>query len=128
MGPRLRPVVAFRRRRAVGLAFATKWSGLYYIAFFGVMSLAFDVSARRAYRVPRPWLGVLRRDLGPVLRIRADPASGLPGVVRTVVRIRDRDQPLRGRPVDRPRQWYQPPDAIRSLWHYTYKAYFTIPG
>jgi hypothetical protein len=22
-----------------------------------------------------------------------------------------------------PRQWYQPPDAIRSLWHYTYKAY-----
>jgi hypothetical protein len=29
------------------------------------MSLAFDIAARRAYQVPRPWLGVLRRDVGP---------------------------------------------------------------
>jgi dolichyl-phosphate-mannose--protein O-mannosyl transferase len=49
----------------LGLAFATKWSGLYYIAFFGVMTLAMDVAARRAYRVPRPWAGMLRRDAGP---------------------------------------------------------------
>ncbi|WP_373177003.1 dolichyl-phosphate-mannose--protein mannosyltransferase, partial [Mycobacterium marinum] len=47
----------------LGLAFATKWSGLYFIAFFGAMSLASDVAARRQYRVPRPWLGMLRRDL-----------------------------------------------------------------
>src|SRR5258708_7380172 len=46
----------------LGLAFATKWSGLYFILFFGAMSLAFDVAARRQYRVPRPWLGVIRRD------------------------------------------------------------------
>ncbi len=45
--------------------FATKWSGLYFIVFFGLMSLAMDVAARRAYRVPRPWAGVLRRDVGP---------------------------------------------------------------
>ena len=31
------------------------------------MSLAFDVTARRAYQVPRPWLGVLRRDAGPAI-------------------------------------------------------------
>lgn len=49
----------------LGLAFATKWSGLYFIAFFGAMSLVFDVAARRQYRVPRPWLGMLRRDLIP---------------------------------------------------------------
>ena len=49
----------------LGLACATKWSGLYFVVFFGVMTLAFDVAARRQYRVPRPWLGMLRRDLGP---------------------------------------------------------------
>lgn len=49
----------------LGLAFGTKWSGLYFILFFGLMSLAFDVAARRQYRVPRPWLGTLRRDLVP---------------------------------------------------------------
>ena len=51
----------------LGLACATKWSGLYFVAFFGVMTLAFDIAARRQYRVPRPWLGAFRRDLGPSL-------------------------------------------------------------
>src|SRR5271167_1449296 len=49
----------------LGLACGTKWSGLYFVAFFGAMSLAFDVAARRQYQVPRPWLGALRRDLIP---------------------------------------------------------------
>ena len=49
----------------LGLACATKWSGLYFVVFFGAMSLAFDVAARRQYQVPRPWLGALRRDLFP---------------------------------------------------------------
>ncbi|HZE16164.1 MAG TPA: phospholipid carrier-dependent glycosyltransferase, partial [Mycobacterium sp.] len=31
----------------LGLACATKWSGLYFVLFFGAMSLAFDVAARR---------------------------------------------------------------------------------
>ena len=35
------------------------------MVFFGAMTLAFDVAARRQYRVPRPWLGTLRRDVGP---------------------------------------------------------------
>ena len=48
----------------LGLACATKWSGLYFVAFFGVMTLAFDIAARRQSRVPRPWLGAFRRDLG----------------------------------------------------------------
>ncbi len=51
----------------LGLACATKWSGLYFVLFFGVMSVAFDVAARKQYRVQRPWLGALRRDVGPSL-------------------------------------------------------------
>src|SRR5271156_4823327 len=51
----------------LGLACATKWSGLYFVVFFGLMSLAFDVAARRQYPGPRPWVGALRRDVGPGL-------------------------------------------------------------
>lgn len=51
----------------LGLACGTKWSGVYFIMFFGLMSVAFDVAARRAYGVRRPWLGTLVRDVGPAL-------------------------------------------------------------
>ncbi len=59
-------LVAVRRRRDARTGCGTKWSGLYFIVFFGLMTLAFDVSARRQYRVPRPWLGAVRRDLATV--------------------------------------------------------------
>jgi dolichyl-phosphate-mannose-protein mannosyltransferase len=106
----------------LGLALATKWSGLYYMAFFGAMSLAFDVAARRQYRVPRPWLGVLRRDLGPtVYTMGLIPfalylASYAPWFAAETA-------------VDRYEVGHSIgpggvlPDAIRSLWHYTYGVY-----
>ncbi|GGC68281.1 putative dolichyl-phosphate-mannose--protein mannosyltransferase [Hoyosella rhizosphaerae] len=47
----------------LGLAVATKWSGLYFVAFFGLMSVAFDLAARRKYGVRRPWLGTGIRDV-----------------------------------------------------------------
>lgn len=113
----------------LGLAFATKWSGLYYVAFFGVMSLAFDVAARRAYHVRRPWLGVLRRDLGPaayvfgLIPLAVYLASYGPWFAsETAINRYEVGQSIG------PRQWYQPPDAIRSLWHYTYKAYHFHSG
>ena len=83
----------------LGLACATKWSGLYFVVFFGLMSLAFDVAARRQYRVARPWLGTVRRDLGPTAYVMAtDPDGGVPGVLCAVVRLRDRRRPTRSRP------------------------------
>ena len=86
----------------LGLAFATKWSGLYFILFFGVMTLAFDVAARRQYRVPRPWLGTLRRDFGPTVYVLGlIPLGVYLGVVRAVVRLGDGDQPARGGQIDR---------------------------
>ena len=75
----------------LGLACATKWSGLYFVVFFGLMTLAFDIAARRQYRVPRPWLGTLRRDVGPTaIRAGADPVRCVPGVLCAVVRVGDR--------------------------------------
>lgn len=46
----------------LGLALAVKWSGLYYIAFFGLMSVFGDVALRRRYGVKRYITGTLLRD------------------------------------------------------------------
>lgn len=49
----------------LGLSLAAKWSGLYYIVFFGALLLGFDAAARRAAGVARPFLGTLVRDVAP---------------------------------------------------------------
>ncbi|MDQ1308016.1 MAG: dolichyl-phosphate-mannose-protein mannosyltransferase [Actinomycetota bacterium] len=109
----------------LGLACATKWSGLYFVAGFGLMTLALDVAARRAYRVPRPWLGVLRRDAGPavyvlgVIPVALYLLSYAPWFAsETAVGRYQAGQEIGVR-----EHWWQPPDALRSLWHYTYKAF-----
>ena len=114
---------------SLGLACATKWSGLYYVLFFGAMSLAFDVAARRQYRVQRPWLGTLRRDAGPaayalgLIPFGVYLASYAPwfasetGVDRHEV----------GQSIG-PQSRFPMPDALRSLWHYTYQAYHFHAG
>ncbi|MFY9191064.1 MAG: phospholipid carrier-dependent glycosyltransferase [Lawsonella sp.] len=51
----------------LGLSIAVKWSGLYFVAIFGVLSVMWDVALRRRYRVSRPWVGTIRRDLLPAL-------------------------------------------------------------
>jgi dolichyl-phosphate-mannose-protein mannosyltransferase len=108
----------------LGLAFATKWSGLYYMAFFAAMSLGFDVAARLQYRVPRPWLGVLRRDLGPTLYTTVLIPFGVylasygPWFAsETAV-----DRYEVGRAIG-PGGPFSLPDAIRSLWYYTSGIY-----
>ena len=79
----------------LGLAFATKWSGLYFIVFFAAMSLAFDVAARQG--VP----GCAAMDGCAAARRRAHrvrhgrhPVRGVHALVRPVVRVRDRGRPL----------------------------------
>jgi dolichyl-phosphate-mannose--protein O-mannosyl transferase len=113
----------------LGLACATKWSGLYFLAFFAVMSLAFDVAARRSYRVPRPWLGTLRRDLGPtgyalvLIPFAVYLASYAPWFAsETAVDRHEVGQSIGEH------SWIPLPDAIRSLWHYTYQAYHFHAG
>jgi len=51
----------------IGLTFGVKWSALYYIVAFGLLCVGFDVAARRAAGVERPWLGTIRRDVAPAL-------------------------------------------------------------
>jgi dolichyl-phosphate-mannose--protein O-mannosyl transferase len=49
----------------LGLACGTKWSGLYFVAAFGLLSVAWDWGARRSAGVRRPLLGALKWDAGP---------------------------------------------------------------
>ncbi|MGQ0840737.1 dolichyl-phosphate-mannose--protein mannosyltransferase [Actinokineospora sp.] len=51
----------------LGLACGVKWSGLYYIAAFGILTVAFDLTARRAAGVRHPWAGTMLRDVLPGL-------------------------------------------------------------
>ncbi|AWB83680.1 dolichyl-phosphate-mannose--protein mannosyltransferase [Corynebacterium liangguodongii] len=51
----------------LGLALSVKWSGLYYIAFFGLLSSFWDLWLRRRYGARRPVVGTLLRDVPSAL-------------------------------------------------------------
>ena len=47
----------------LGLSCGVKWSGLWFLVGFGLLSVLWDVTARRAAGVPQPWAGSILRDL-----------------------------------------------------------------
>ncbi|MCQ4616236.1 phospholipid carrier-dependent glycosyltransferase [Corynebacterium sp. CCUG 18816] len=51
----------------LGLALGVKWSGLYYIAFYGLMSAFWDLWLRKRYGVEKPLAGALVRDVPSAL-------------------------------------------------------------
>ena len=108
----------------LGLACGTKWSGLYFVVFFGAMSLAFDFAARRQYQVQRPGLGTLKRDLIPtgyalaLIPFAVYMASYAPWFASETAIDRHEVGQTIG-----PHGILPLPDAIRSLWHYTAKAF-----
>jgi dolichyl-phosphate-mannose-protein mannosyltransferase len=102
----------------LGLAVATKWSGLYAVAVFGLMAVLWDVGARRAAGAPRPRTTALLRDAGPafaslVLVPLAVYLTSWTGWFLSGERGWDR-QWAAGRDTAVPFV----PEALRSLWHY----------
>lgn len=51
----------------MGLTFAIKYNGVYWIVAFGLLSTFWDITARREAGVRRPVVAVLRRDVAPSL-------------------------------------------------------------
>ena len=52
----------------LGMSLAIKWSGLYYMAFFGVMTVLLDAALRARYRsrgLNQPFVGAIVRDSVP---------------------------------------------------------------
>jgi dolichyl-phosphate-mannose--protein O-mannosyl transferase len=105
----------------LGLSCGTKWSGIYFVLAFGLMSVCFDLVARRAYGVRRPWFGTALRDVGPALYALVLVPLGVylatywawfsseDGVYRYAV----------GNQVGRGGPWSWIPSALRSLWFYS---------
>jgi dolichyl-phosphate-mannose--protein O-mannosyl transferase len=47
---------------ALGLACSVKWSGIWFVVAFVLMTLVWDVSARRTIGVKKPWTATVLRD------------------------------------------------------------------
>ena len=105
---------------ALGLACATKWSGLWPLAFFIIMSVVWDVSARRMVGTGRPWRATVFRDAPwagmSSLAIAAFVylASWTGWIVTTKGWGRDWADADTSSPV---------PSWIRALWHYHAEAW-----
>jgi len=102
----------------LGLCCGTKWSGLYFVAAFGLMTVLWDVGARRAAGV-RSWLrGGLLRDGIPAF-LSVVPLALVVYLASWTGWFRSSDGWDRKWGAQHPSAsfgWV--PDALRGLWHY----------
>ncbi|MGW3498656.1 dolichyl-phosphate-mannose--protein mannosyltransferase [Streptomyces sp. NPDC001020] len=106
----------------LGLAASTKWNGLYFLAFFAILTLLWDVGSRRVAGARHPYRAVLRKDFG------WSALSLVPVAVMTYLAtwtgwfLSDNGY---GRhwADDRGGTWSWIPAPLRSLWHYEYGVY-----
>ena len=104
----------------IGCACAVKWDGVYWLAAFGVLSVFWDLCARRAAGVRRPWLGTWVRDVVPAL-------WGL-AVIPILVYLggwwawfaseTGTDRYEVGRNIGTGGTWAFLPGGVRSIWYY----------
>ncbi|CAM5664700.1 Dolichyl-phosphate-mannose--protein mannosyltransferase OS=Streptomyces alboniger OX=132473 GN=CP975_14520 PE=3 SV=1 [Streptomyces alboniger] len=112
----------------LGLAFGTKWNGLYVMVLLCLMTVFWDVGARRVAGAVRPYRAVLKRDVLPAfvstvpvalatyvvswLGWILSPADGSGGYYRDWAATEGRGG-----------DWTWLPDWVRSLWHYEHAVY-----
>ncbi|WP_408909521.1 dolichyl-phosphate-mannose--protein mannosyltransferase [Streptomyces solicavernae] len=108
----------------LGLAFATKWNGLYILAAFALMSVLWDVGARRVAGAGRPYPTVLKKDVLPAFVSTVPVAIGTYVVSWTGWIVTD-DGYFRNwaATAGKGGNWTFLPDWLRSLWHYEYEVY-----
>ncbi|MEU2298459.1 phospholipid carrier-dependent glycosyltransferase [Streptomyces antibioticus] len=106
----------------LGLAAATKWNGLYFLAFFVVLTLLWDVGARRVAGARRPYRAVLRRDAGPAL-LSLVPVAVVTYLVTWTGWFLSDDGYGRHWADGRGGPWSWIPAPLRSLWHYEALVY-----
>ncbi|MCK8680174.1 MULTISPECIES: phospholipid carrier-dependent glycosyltransferase [Streptomyces] len=109
----------------LGMAAATKWNGLFVLAAFGLLTVLWDVGARRTAGAVRPYAAVLRRDLVPAF------LSTVPVAVATYLAswtgwiATDRGYFRNWAATEgKDSSWsWLAPDWVRSLWHYETQVY-----
>ncbi|WP_069174436.1 dolichyl-phosphate-mannose--protein mannosyltransferase [Streptomyces griseus] len=108
----------------LGLAFATKWNGLYILAAFGVMSVLWDVGARRTAGALRPYRAVILRDLLPAFVSTVPVAIGTYLVSWTGWIFTGKGYYRNWAATEgKGGSWTWLPDWLRSLWHYENQVY-----
>ncbi|MFI8435154.1 dolichyl-phosphate-mannose--protein mannosyltransferase [Streptomyces sp. NPDC079020] len=108
----------------LGLAFATKWNGLYILAAFGVMAVLWDVAGRRTAGAVRPYRAVVRRDLVPAFVSTVPVAIGTYVVSWTGWIVTDKGYYRNWAATEGSGgSWTWLPDWLRSLWHYENQVY-----
>ncbi len=116
LGPRLgwRP---FRLLAGVllGLAMGTKWSALWFIAAYGLLTVAWDAAARQRAGIRRWWQGTLIRDAAPAFGSIVGVAAAV-YVATWASWFAHADSYGRQWAATQPHSWV--PDALRSWWHY----------
>jgi dolichyl-phosphate-mannose--protein O-mannosyl transferase len=106
----------------LGLACSVKWSGLWFVVVFGLLTVLWDLGLRRRIGAPRPWLTTLVRDAIPTAVVWCSLAVVVYLVTWTGWFLADPNEAYY-------RDWAIGagssfvPDALRSLWHYHAEAY-----
>ncbi|MFG2329419.1 dolichyl-phosphate-mannose--protein mannosyltransferase [Streptomyces sp. NPDC048604] len=111
----------------LGLAFATKWNGLYIMAAFGLLTVLWDVGARKTAGAVRPLAAVARKDLVPAF-VSVVPVALVTYVASWTGWIASdkgyfRDWAAQQDKVTGGGFWSWLPDWLRSLWHYEVEVY-----
>lgn len=108
----------------LGLGFATKWNGLYILAAFGILTVLWDMGARRTAGASRPFKMMLRRDALPafvslpVVTLVTYVAAWSGWFATAGGYFRDwADKQGAAGP------WGWLPGPLRSLWHYEHEVY-----
>jgi dolichyl-phosphate-mannose--protein O-mannosyl transferase len=107
---------------ALGLACSVKWSGLWFVAVFGLMTVLWDMGARRTAGARRPWIGALLRDAAPAFASLVLVAFGVYLVSWTGWFLAGDDAYFRDWAATNPGPSLVP-DALYSLWHYHSEAW-----
>ena len=106
----------------LGLAASSKWNGLYFLAFFTVLTVLWDVGARRVAGARRPHLAVLRKDLGWSL-LTMLPTALVTYLLTWTGWFATSNGYDRHWADGRGGTWAWIPAPLRSLWHYEYQVY-----
>ncbi|MEC4015226.1 phospholipid carrier-dependent glycosyltransferase [Streptomyces sp. H27-D2] len=108
----------------LGLACATKWNGLYYLAAFGVMAVLWDLGARRTGGARRPLRAMLRRDIWPAY-LSLVPVAVVTYIASWAGWFNSKDGYFRdwAETDGAGSSWSFVPGPLRSLWHYQSEVY-----
>ncbi|MFM9134990.1 MAG: dolichyl-phosphate-mannose--protein mannosyltransferase [bacterium] len=120
-GPALGPrPLRWAAGAALGLACAVKWSGLWYLAAFGLMTVVWDVGLRRSLGVTRPWTTTILRS-GPIAFVAMVGSAAVAYLVTWSGWLLTTGGWGRDWADSQPDSLI--PASLRSLWHYHAEAW-----